>query len=69
GCREILAEYPGDLFQIDDVDALSGLLRRHYAARTPRVTVDLSRYGIENSGRVLLEGYARAIERRLAAGH
>lgn len=67
GCREILAEYPGDLFPIEDVDALTVLLRRHYEARTPRVTVDLSRYGIENSGRVLLEGYASAVEWRRAA--
>lgn len=68
GCREILAEFPGDLFPIEDVAALSGLLRHHYQARTPRVAVDLSRYGIENSGRVLLEGYASAVERRLPAG-
>lgn len=64
GCREILAQYPGDLFPIDDVAALSALLRRHHEARTPRVTVDLSQFRIESSGRVLLKGYADAIARR-----
>lgn len=64
GCREILAQYPGDLFPIEDAQALSRLLRKHYDARTSRVTADLSPYLLENSGCVLLEGYARALELR-----
>jgi glycosyltransferase involved in cell wall biosynthesis len=68
GCREILSQYPGDLFPVDDVTALTSLLRRHYEAHTPRVTVDLSQFEIANSGRVLLEGYAEAITKKAARG-
>jgi glycosyltransferase involved in cell wall biosynthesis len=62
GCRELLEVYPGDLFPIEDVDALTRLLRHHYEARTPRREVDLSAHHLDTAARVLLERYAAVIE-------
>jgi glycosyltransferase involved in cell wall biosynthesis len=62
GPKEILSHYPGDLFPIGDVDALTALLQRHHAARTPKSDHDLSAYHIdqiaketENAYRALLK--------------
>lgn len=71
GCRELLEEYPGDLFPSEDVAALAALLRRHYEARTPRRDVDLSAHHLDNTARTLLERYAAVIahrQQRRAAG-
>jgi len=66
GCRELLDIYPGDLFEIGDVDALAGLLRRHYAERPPRRSVDLTRHHAEVAARAIVEWYAKVIEHRRA---
>jgi glycosyltransferase involved in cell wall biosynthesis len=64
GCVELLEQYPGDLFPIEDVDALAQLLRKHYEARTPRREVDLSTHHLDNAARALLERYTAIIEHR-----
>jgi len=66
GCRELLELYPGDPFEIGDVEALTGLLRRHYADRPPRRSVDLTRHHVQVAARAVVEWYAEVIERRRA---
>jgi glycosyltransferase involved in cell wall biosynthesis len=47
GPSELLAKFPGDLFPIGDIDALSRLLSQHYAQRTGQRSSDLSAYHID----------------------
>jgi glycosyltransferase involved in cell wall biosynthesis len=51
GPSEILDEYPGTLFPVDDVASLADLLRLHSEARQPLAPQDLSRYSMETMAR------------------
>jgi glycosyltransferase involved in cell wall biosynthesis len=46
GPREVLGKYPGDLFPVDDVQALAALLSKHAVYRRPKVPQDLSPYAM-----------------------
>jgi len=64
GCRELIDEYGGDLFQIGDVAALAAILRKHAEAPHPRQPRDLSPHFIENVNRTIIDVYHRLIETR-----
>lgn len=66
GCRELIEEYTGDLFPVEDVGALAALLRRHHAERPGRRRVDLSPHYIENVNATILDCYAALIAARQA---
>jgi glycosyltransferase involved in cell wall biosynthesis len=64
GCHELIADYGGDEFPIDDVDALAQLLCRHHRERLPRTSVDLSGHHIDAVTRTYLQAYAALLQRR-----
>lgn len=64
GCRELIEAYGGDLFEIEDIDALAALLARHHAERTGRRRVDLSHHHIENVTGTYLDAYRQLVERK-----
>jgi glycosyltransferase involved in cell wall biosynthesis len=64
GCRELIEEYGGDLFTIDDVAALAEKLRRHAAAPKERLTRDMTPHFIENVDRAIMGVYAQLITKR-----
>jgi glycosyltransferase involved in cell wall biosynthesis len=64
GCRELIEEYGGDLFPIDDVAALADQLRRHAAAPKQRLARDLTPHFIENVDRTIMEVYLKLIAKR-----
>jgi glycosyltransferase involved in cell wall biosynthesis len=64
GCRELIEEYGGDLFPIDDVAALAENLRRHASAPGRRLAYDLTPHFIENVDRTIMEVYAKLIAKR-----
>jgi glycosyltransferase involved in cell wall biosynthesis len=64
GCRELIEEYGGDLFPIDDVAALAEQLRRHASAPRRRLAHDLTPHFIENVDRTIMEVYAQLIAKR-----
>jgi glycosyltransferase involved in cell wall biosynthesis len=47
GNAELLEVYKGDLFPVEDVTALAGLLRKHHAQRPPRLRQDLGPYALD----------------------
>lgn len=57
GCCEILSNFPGQLYPVDDADALAALLAEHYSQRTPRQQVDLGEFLPENAGATLVRAY------------
>jgi glycosyltransferase involved in cell wall biosynthesis len=64
GCRELIEEYGGDLFPIEDVAALAEQLRRHASAPRQRLARDLTPHFIENVDRTIMEVYAKLIATR-----
>jgi glycosyltransferase involved in cell wall biosynthesis len=64
GCRELIEEYGGDLFPIDDVAALAEQLRRHASAPRRRLARDMTPHFIENVNRTIMEVYAKLIAKR-----
>jgi glycosyltransferase involved in cell wall biosynthesis len=64
GCRELIEEYGGDLFPIEDVAALAARLRRHALAPRQRLARDLTPHFIENVNRTIIEVYAKLIAGR-----
>jgi glycosyltransferase involved in cell wall biosynthesis len=64
GCRELIEEYGGDLFPIEDVAALAEKLRRHASAPKQRLARDLTPHFIENVDRTIMEVYAKLIATR-----
>lgn len=67
GNAELLEVYRGDLFPIEDVDALAELLRKHHAARLPHAQQDLSPYMLDVVARQTEAVYRELIERKTAA--
>lgn len=64
GCGEILRGYPGDLYPIDDAEALQRLLVKHHRERTARRRVDLDRFLPGNAGGALVRAYVSLLEGR-----
>ena len=64
GCRELIEEYAGDLFPIDDSAALAAVLRRHAAAPPQRMARDLTPHLIENVSRTIIDVYEKLIAQR-----
>lgn len=67
GNAELLQSYPGDLFPVEDVDALAALLRKHRTTPSPKRPQDLSPYGLDNVVRQTEAAYRELIERKRAA--
>ncbi len=65
GNVELLETYPGDLFPVEDVGALAELLKRHHAARAPRVRHDLSAYAFDTVMARTEAAYRALIARKL----
>ncbi len=68
GNAELLQTYRGDLFTVDDIDALSGLLRRHHAERAPRAPQDLAPYAFDAIIRQTEAAYRQLIARKQNRG-
>ena len=66
GCRELLERYPGDLFPVEDVDALAALLARHATERPGRRTVDLSVHEVAAVNRSIVAAYRAVVAHRAA---
>jgi glycosyltransferase involved in cell wall biosynthesis len=64
GCHELIADYGGDEFPIDDVEALATLLRKHHRERPGRTEVDLSAHHIDAVSASYLEAYMTIRRRR-----
>jgi glycosyltransferase involved in cell wall biosynthesis len=64
GCRELIEEHGGDLFQIGDVAALAALLRSHEAAPRARQKRNLAPHFIENVNRAIIDVYSGLIAAR-----
>jgi glycosyltransferase involved in cell wall biosynthesis len=61
GCHELISDYGGDQFPIDDVDALAALLGKHHRERPPRTQVDLSAHHIDAVTQAYLAAYEAVI--------
>lgn len=64
GCRELVEQYGGELFPIEDVDALAALLRAAQREPRPHRVVDLSAHLIGNVTLTYLAAYERLIRLR-----
>jgi glycosyltransferase involved in cell wall biosynthesis len=64
GPSEILDDYPGTLFPIDDVASLADLLRTHSGARQPLAPQNLSRYSMATMARHTEAAYRDLITNR-----
>ncbi|GAC1496381.1 MAG: glycosyltransferase family 4 protein [Steroidobacteraceae bacterium] len=65
GCRELIEEYGGDLFPIEDSAALAAMLRKHAQAPPQRLAHDLTPHSIENVNRTIIEIYHQLICERI----
>lgn len=61
GNAELLAIYPGDLYQATDASALAQLLRKHQAAPQQRIQHDLSAFSIDAIASETLKAYEAVI--------
>ena len=66
GCKELIEDYGGDLFEVEDIPTLTRLLERHHAERTPHRYVDLSAHHVQNASRAMLTFYSELIASRRA---
>lgn len=66
GCRELIDDYGGDLFPIDDVAALAALLHRHVTQLPPRTQIDLSAHHLANTNDAMVDFYRSVIGARNA---
>lgn len=64
GCRELVEDYGGWLFPVDDVRALAGQLRRLAAERPARRYPDLTAHHIDAVNAAYLSAYAELLELR-----
>lgn len=69
GCRELIDEYGGHLFPIDDIAALASILRRQASAPRQRLVPDLSPHFIENVNREIIDVYRTLIAARRDRGY
>jgi len=67
GNAELMQTYPGELFPIEDVEALAQLLRRHHAQRKPRSPQDLAPYLVQKIADEYEAAYREVIHRKAAA--
>lgn len=68
GCRELVEDYGGDLFEREDVPTLAALLERHARERPPHWRVDLSAHEVDNAMTAMLDFYRRVVEHVEQAG-
>ncbi len=66
GCRELIEDYGGDMFGIDDVDALAALLRQRITAPPPRTQIDLRAHHVDAANAAMESFYRRVIQARAA---
>jgi glycosyltransferase involved in cell wall biosynthesis len=64
GNAELLEVYRGDLFPIEDVEALAQLLRKHHAARSRHEPQDLAPFMLDTVVRQYEAAYRELIERK-----
>jgi glycosyltransferase involved in cell wall biosynthesis len=64
GCLELVEQYGGDLFPIEDEHTLAALLERHCRAHTSRRVVDLAAHHVEVVNRTIVDAYREVIARR-----
>ena len=67
GNQELLEVYKGDLFPIEDVEALAALLRKHHAQRQPHQQQDLAPFMLEAVVRRQEEVYRELVDLKTAA--
>lgn len=64
GCRELVEDYGGDLFAIDDVPALATLIERHAQAGRTRTAIDLGAHHVPRANTAMLDFYQRVVAQR-----
>jgi glycosyltransferase involved in cell wall biosynthesis len=64
GCRELIEDYGGDMFAIEDIAGLRRLIETHVRQRPPHRQVDLSAHHIEAAATALEQFYVRVIAHR-----
>jgi glycosyltransferase involved in cell wall biosynthesis len=69
GPRELIEQYGGELFPIDDAAALAAMLRRHSAAPHQRYRPDLSAHYIKNVSPAIIGVYSTLIAERARASY
>jgi glycosyltransferase involved in cell wall biosynthesis len=69
GCREVIDEYGGHLFPIDDIAALASILRRQAAAPRQPLVRDLAPHFMENVNREIIDVYRTLIAERRDRGY
>ncbi len=69
GCRELIDEYGGYLFPIDDIAALASILRIQASSPRQRRVPDLTRHFMENVNREIIEVYRTLIAERRDRGY
>ena len=61
GCLELIEDYGGDTFQVDDVDDLRAVLERRLAGALERHRPDLTAHYVSNANRQIEDFYRRLI--------
>lgn len=61
GCRELLEDYGGDMFPVDDAAALAALMADHVRAPRARTRIDLGAHHVERANEAMEQFYRRAI--------
>lgn len=64
GCQELIEDYGGHLFKVDDVEDLLGQLRQCIAERPERHQPDLSAHHVVNANQAIEGFYRQLIERK-----
>ncbi|MDX1395032.1 MAG: glycosyltransferase [Gemmatimonadota bacterium] len=66
GCKELIEDYGGTLFETDDVDALAARLEESITTRPPRHRPDLTAHYVENANAALVDFYRRVVDRKVS---
>lgn len=61
GCKELIEEYGGDLFKVDDIATLAKLLQTAVEKRPQQQYVDLSAHHLENANAAIVRFYQTII--------
>lgn len=66
GCRELIEDYGGSTFRMDDVEDLGRLLKEALENRPERHRPDLSAHHLENTNRAMMDFYRKVIRNKRA---
>lgn len=67
GCRELIEDYGGDMFPVDDAAALARLMADHLQRPRGRTQIDLSAHHVDRANAAVEDFYRQAIAHAAAA--